>query len=74
MPKQILFDTEARRALKRGVDLVADAVKTTLGPRGRNVALDIAYGTPTVTHDWPAADDRSPDRRPPGGELGAYHC
>ena len=51
MPKQILFNEEARRALKRGVDIVADAVKTTLGPRGRNVAIDKKFGAPTVTHD-----------------------
>jgi chaperonin GroEL len=51
MPKQILFDTEARRALKRGIDIVAEAVKTTLGPRGRNVAIGNAYGAPTITHD-----------------------
>src|SRR6187397_1484451 len=51
MPKQILFDEAARRALKRGVDQVADAVKTTLGPRGRNVAIDKKFGAPTVTHD-----------------------
>ena len=51
MAKQILFNEEARRALKRGVDTVADAVKTTLGPRGRNVAIDKKFGAPTVTHD-----------------------
>lgn len=51
MPKQLHFQEEARRALKRGVDAVADAVKTTLGPRGRNVALDKKFGAPTVTHD-----------------------
>src|SRR5215216_132825 len=51
MPKQILFNEEARRSLKRGVDTVADAVKTTLGPRGRNVAIDKKFGAPTVTHD-----------------------
>src|SRR4051794_25775835 len=51
MAKQILFNEEARRALKRGVDSVADAVKTTLGPRGRNVAIGKSYGSPTVTHD-----------------------
>src|SRR5215204_3209448 len=51
MAKQILFNEEARRALKRGVDSVADAVKTTLGPRGRNVAIDKKFGAPTVTHD-----------------------
>src|SRR5919202_331233 len=51
MPKQLHFNEEARRALKRGVDVVADAVKTTLGPRGRNVASDKKFGAPTVTHD-----------------------
>lgn len=51
MAKQVLFNEEARRALKRGVDTVADAVKTTLGPRGRNVAIDKKFGSPTVTHD-----------------------
>ncbi|MFN8500863.1 chaperonin GroEL [Kouleothrix sp.] len=51
MPKQLHFNEEARRSLKRGVDIVADAVKTTLGPRGRNVAIDKKFGAPTVTHD-----------------------
>ncbi len=51
MAKQLYFNEEARRALKRGVDIVADAVKTTLGPKGRNVALDKKFGAPTVTHD-----------------------
>src|SRR3982751_4209009 len=51
MAKQLSFNEEARRALKRGVDSVADAVKTTLGPRGRNVAIDKKFGAPTVTHD-----------------------
>src|SRR5207253_5960059 len=51
MPKQLHFNEEARRSLKRGVDIVAEAVKTTLGPRGRNVAIDKKFGAPTVTHD-----------------------
>jgi chaperonin GroEL len=51
MPKQLYFNEEARRALKRGVDTIAEAVKTTLGPRGRNVAIDKKFGSPTVTHD-----------------------
>jgi len=51
MPKQVSFNTEAQRAMKRGVDIVAEAVKTTLGPRGRNVAIDKKFGSPTVTHD-----------------------
>ena len=51
MPKQLVFSEEARRGLKRGVDKLADAVTTTLGPKGRNVALDKKFGAPTVTHD-----------------------
>jgi len=51
MAKQLYFNEEARRSLKRGVDIVAEAVKTTLGPRGRNVAIDKKFGAPTVTHD-----------------------
>ncbi|MBK9710567.1 MAG: chaperonin GroEL [Kouleothrix sp.] len=51
MAKQLHFNEEARRSLKRGVDIVAEAVKTTLGPRGRNVAIDKKFGAPTVTHD-----------------------
>jgi len=51
MAKQLVFNEEARRSLKRGVDILANAVATTLGPKGRNVALDKKYGAPTVTHD-----------------------
>ena len=51
MPKQLVFREDARRDLKRGVDKLADAVVTTLGPKGRNVALDKKFGAPTVTHD-----------------------
>jgi chaperonin GroEL len=51
MSKQIIFDEKARAALKDGVDKVADAVKVTIGPRGRNVVLDKGYGTPTITND-----------------------
>src|ERR687891_77303 len=51
MAKLITYDEDARAALKRGMDALADAVKTTLGPKGRNVALDKKYGAPTVTHD-----------------------
>src|SRR5690554_1720142 len=49
--KQLMFREEARRGLQRGVDKVAEAVATTLGPKGRNVALDKKFGAPTVTHD-----------------------
>ncbi|MEK9171839.1 MAG: TCP-1/cpn60 chaperonin family protein, partial [Patescibacteria group bacterium] len=51
MAKQILFNQDAREALKRGVDKVANAVKITIGPRGRNVVLDKGYGAPTITND-----------------------
>src|SRR5512144_1368099 len=51
MAKLITYDEEARAAMKRGMDALAEAVKTTLGPKGRNVALDKKYGAPTVTHD-----------------------
>ncbi len=51
MAKQLVFSEEARRDLKVGIDTLANAVKTTLGPKGRNVALDKKWGAPTVTHD-----------------------
>ncbi len=51
MPKQLEFNEAARRSLKEGVDILANAVKTTLGPKGRNVALEKKFGAPTVTHD-----------------------
>ncbi|MEK7092965.1 MAG: chaperonin GroEL [Patescibacteria group bacterium] len=51
MAKQVIFDTEVRAALKRGVDIVAGAVRVTLGPKGRNVALDKSWGGPTITND-----------------------
>jgi chaperonin GroEL len=49
--KQLVFSEDARRRLKNGIDIVANAVATTLGPKGRNVALDRKFGSPTVTHD-----------------------
>jgi chaperonin GroEL len=49
--KQIVFDENARRALERGANLLADAVKVTLGPKGRNVVLDKKFGSPTITND-----------------------
>ena len=51
MAKQLVFNEEARQGLKKGVDKLADAVKTTLGPRGRAVVLDRGYGSPIITHD-----------------------
>lgn len=51
MAKQIVFNEEARRALERGVNALANAVKVTLGPKGRNVVLDKKFGAPTITND-----------------------
>ena len=51
MAKQLLFDQEARSAMKDGIDALADAVKITLGPKGRNVVLDKKFGAPTITND-----------------------
>ena len=51
MAKQLAFQDEARRKLKQGIDTLAEAVMTTLGPKGRNVALDKKWGAPTITHD-----------------------
>jgi len=51
MGKQIVFDEEARRKLMEGADILADTVKVTLGPKGRNVVLDKSYGAPTITND-----------------------
>ncbi|HEY5571722.1 MAG TPA: chaperonin GroEL [Anaerolineales bacterium] len=51
MAKQLVFSEEARRSLQRGMDILANAVVTTLGPKGRNVALDRKFGSPTITHD-----------------------
>ncbi len=51
MAKQIIYGEDARKALKRGVDKVANAVKITIGPRGRNVVIDKGYGAPTITND-----------------------
>lgn len=51
MPKMLNFDTEARAQLKKGVDMLANAVKVTLGPKGRNVVIDKKFGAPTITKD-----------------------
>src|SRR6202165_3274881 len=51
MPKQLIFDETARRSLKRGIDRLADAVRVTIGPQGRNVVLDKKFGAPTITND-----------------------
>src|SRR4026208_887873 len=51
MPKLIAFNEEARRGLERGMNTLADAVKVTLGPKGRNVVLEKKWGAPTITND-----------------------
>src|SRR5512145_3247483 len=51
MAKQLLYGEEARRSLERGVNVLADAVKVTLGPKGRYVVLDKKFGAPTITND-----------------------
>ena len=51
MAKQVIFDDSARRSLKHGIDKLADAVKVTIGPKGRNVVLDKKFGSPTITND-----------------------
>jgi chaperonin GroEL (HSP60 family) len=51
MPKQLVFDQDARAALLRGVNVMAEAVKATLGPKGRNVVIDKKFGSPTITKD-----------------------
>src|SRR5438045_8036657 len=51
MPKQLKFDEEARSSLLKGINLMAAAVKATLGPKGRNVVIDKRFGSPTITKD-----------------------
>ena len=51
MAKQIIFGEEARRSLEKGINSLADTVKITLGPKGRNVVLDKKYGAPLITND-----------------------
>src|SRR6201991_3220677 len=70
MPKQISFDEAARRSLERGVNQLADAVKVTLGPRGRHVVLDKKFGGPTVTNDG-VTIAREIDLEDPFENLGA---
>ncbi|MCZ0933435.1 MAG: chaperonin GroEL, partial [Oligoflexia bacterium] len=51
MSKELRFSTEARNSIARGVNVLADAVKTTLGPKGRNVAIEKSFGAPVITKD-----------------------
>ena len=70
MAKQLVFDEKARRALERGIDKLADTVKVTLGPKGRNVVLDKSYGPPTITNDG-VTIAREIDLEDPFENLGA---
>ena len=70
MAKIIMFDEDARRALERGVDKLADAVKVTLGPRGRNVVINKSFGAPTITNDG-VTIAREIDLEDPYENLGA---
>src|SRR5499433_1183046 len=68
--KMLEFDEEARRALERGVNRLADAVKVTLGPRGRNVVIDKKWGAPTITNDGVTVA-REVELEDPNENLGA---
>ncbi|HEX5016477.1 MAG TPA: TCP-1/cpn60 chaperonin family protein, partial [Actinomycetes bacterium] len=70
MPKIIQFDEAARHSLMHGVDAVANAVKVTLGPRGRNVVIDRSFGAPTITNDGVTVA-REVDLHEPHQNLGA---
>ncbi len=70
MPKILDFDDDARRALERGVDALANAVKVTIGPRGRNVVIDKKWGAPTITNDG-VTIAREVDLEDPFENLGA---
>ena len=63
MAKILKFDDEARRALEAGVNRLADAVKVTLGPKGRNVVLDKKFGAPTITNDGVSIAKERPARQ-----------
>src|SRR3954471_4960886 len=70
MAKQIVYGEESRHAILQGVNKLADAVKVTLGPKGRNVVLDKKFGSPTITKDGVTAAKES-DVRAPRQNMGA---
>ncbi|OGK80427.1 MAG: chaperonin GroL [Candidatus Rokubacteria bacterium GWC2_70_16] len=70
MPKQLLFNEDARAALLRGVNIMAHAVKVTLGPKGRNVVIDKKYGSPTITKDGVTVA-KEIELKDPGENMGA---
>ena len=64
MPKQLKFDEEARSSLLKGINIMAAAVKATLGPKGRNVVIDKRFGSPTITKDGVAVAKEISSRIP----------
>src|SRR2546423_10682044 len=70
MAKTVAFDVDARQSLKRGIDIVAESVRITLGPKGRNVVLEKKFGAPTVTNDG-VTIVREIELRDPGENTGA---
>src|SRR5688500_17803514 len=70
MPKQLLFDQEARAALLRGVNVISRAVKVTLGPKGRDVVIGKTYGSPAITKDGVTVA-KEVTLKDPGENLGA---
>ena len=78
MAKILQFDEEARRSLERGVDILANTVKVTLGPKGRYVVLDKKWGAPTITNDGVTVarevelDDPVREPRRPAGQGGRH--
>src|SRR5947207_1417017 len=70
MPKQLKFDEEARASLLKGVNLLAEAVKATLGPKGRNVVIDKKFGSPTITKDGVTVGEEI-ERKEPYEDMGA---
>ena len=73
MSKMLEFNAEARKALERGVNHLADAVKVTLGPRGRNVVIDKKWGAPTITNDG-VTIAREVELEDPYENMGAKLC
>src|SRR6201990_3159719 len=73
MPKILEFDEDARRSLERGVNALANTVKVTLGPRGRNVVIDKKFGAPTITNDGVTVA-REIELEDPYENLGAQLC
>ena len=72
MAKELLYSEDARKALQRGIDQLADTVKITLGPKGRNVVLDRKFGSPVITKDGVTVAKEM--KRRPHGEHGRTAC